>query len=155
MKVSDRNRNEDLKKLANAFYKNIEIDIMEFGGIGLEGKRPFGNSDVPADILEIIGWKKEGMEGGDPCYTEVQEKYAMNLYHRYLIPYIRKCWLKNWASDKVAETEVKRMNRDDSYKAKLAVLLADEVFDNLSKPASEFFGRLHNFYNQWREFRHE
>jgi len=46
MKIN-RNKTEDLTKLAEAFYENLEITPWEFGGIGLDPKRPFGNSDVP------------------------------------------------------------------------------------------------------------
>jgi hypothetical protein len=41
-----RNINEDLMKLANAFFDNLQINNCEFGGIGLNYKRPFGNSNV-------------------------------------------------------------------------------------------------------------
>lgn len=155
MKVSDRNRTDDLEKLAHAFYKNLEIDIVEFGGIGLDSKRPFGNSDVCEDILRIIGWAKEGREDGEACYTEAQKNYVYNLYHRHLIPFLRKNWLMNWECGEVAETAVRRMSRDDSYRAKLAMLLADEIFDNLEKPAKYFFQNLNNFHRHWEEIRNE
>jgi len=78
----------DLKKLANAFFKNLQIDNAEFGAIGLDPKRPFGNSYVEGDILKIIGH--------EPIYKDEwsreQEEYARTLYYKHLIPYLCSQW---------------------------------------------------------------
>jgi len=88
------NRNEinDLSKLAKAFFDNLEIDNCEFGGIGLDSKRPFGSSDVESDMLEIIGWQMEGNDGYDDCYSSEQRQYVHELYHQKLIPFLQKEW---------------------------------------------------------------
>ena len=87
----DRDINADLSKLADAFFDNLEIDNCEYGGIGLDSKRPFGNSSVECDMLEIIGIKAEircpncGYE-----YSQEQYDYVRDLYHEKLIPFLRE-----------------------------------------------------------------
>lgn len=49
-----RNEAEDLKILATAFFKELFISDCEYGAIGIDCKRPFGNSDVEGDILEKL-----------------------------------------------------------------------------------------------------
>lgn len=79
-----RDINKDLHCLLKAFAKNLQIDNCEYGGIGLNNKRPFGNSDVEGDILEIIGLEyNEEIE-------EQQREYARRLYTKELIPYIKR-----------------------------------------------------------------
>jgi len=75
-----------LQDLAAAFFDNLTMVKAEYGGVGLDPKRPFGNSDVEADILGII---KYGPEGSDGEYTDGQRKYAAALY-RNLIPYLQR-----------------------------------------------------------------
>lgn len=82
----------DLKILADAFFANLEIDNCEYGGIGVDSKRPFGNSDVEADILEMLDRKPEGDDGYGKCWSSEQREYARDLYHRDLIPYLRERW---------------------------------------------------------------
>jgi len=89
----ERDKEADLEKLSKAFFANLRIDNCDFGGIGLDSKRPFGYSHgILDDILNIIGWKPEGdkPEGEDRCYSSHQEDYAEKLYHQHLIPYLRK-----------------------------------------------------------------
>lgn len=93
MKIN-RNEKKDLEKLSQAFFKNLQIDDCEFGGIGLDSKRPFGNSNVCEDILEIIEWKPEGNDDVDYRYSPSQLEYAYFLYHEKLIPYLQKKYLK-------------------------------------------------------------
>lgn len=83
---------EDLAKLADAFFDNLIIDNCEYGGIGLDSKRPFGNSDVEADILELLDREPEGDDGHDKCWASHQREYASDLYHTHLIPYLRREW---------------------------------------------------------------
>ena len=74
-------QDEHLQKLAVAFFNNIERhDDCEYGSIGLDCKRPFGNSDVEGDILEIIGAEMEGDDGFDKCWSSEQREYAASLY---------------------------------------------------------------------------
>lgn len=45
---------EHMDILLNAFYDNLEDQEGECKGIGLDGKRPFGNSDIARDVAEIL-----------------------------------------------------------------------------------------------------
>lgn len=88
-----RDLEEDLKKLADAFYENLEFnDSWEFGSVGVDGKRPFGNSFVEGDILDIIGWEPELEEEDYGCFSEEQMRYARKLYCGMLVPYLKKQW---------------------------------------------------------------
>lgn len=93
-----RNEKEDLKKLASAFFDELTIVHIEYGGIGLDPKRPFGNSDVEADILEIIEWEPEQQDDnswsweGGACYSTAQRDYARILYTEKLIPCLKDFW---------------------------------------------------------------
>lgn len=77
MDSTDRDKEADLWKLADAFFANLEREQRcEYGGWGLDDKRPFGNSDVHGDILEIIGYGPVV----DDYVSENQEDYAAELY---------------------------------------------------------------------------
>ena len=90
----NRDKEKDVERLANAFYENLTVFNCEFGGIGLNPKRPFGNGCVEADILEIIGWEPEGRneDEDEGCYTFKQKEYARSLYFDDLIPYLKSKW---------------------------------------------------------------
>lgn len=74
MTIAERNKPNDLEKLADAFFANLRTGNVEYGGWGLDDKRPFGNSDVEGDILEIIGWEPEKNDSYE------QREYASELY---------------------------------------------------------------------------
>ena len=44
-----------MEVLADAFIDHLQRDNVEFGGWGVDSKRPFGNSFVEGDIAEILG----------------------------------------------------------------------------------------------------
>lgn len=48
--------------------------------IHLDSKRPLGNSDVAADVCEILGWKMEGDDGSEPCWSSKQRKLALDVF---------------------------------------------------------------------------
>ncbi len=73
----DRDRAVDMEKLADSFFDNLIRDNCEYGGWGLGDKRPFGNSDVDIDILDIIEF---GYLPNEDEYTEAQKEYAHELY---------------------------------------------------------------------------
>lgn len=52
-KITEFTVTEDHLKLAKMMY--VGWDDMEFGAPAIDGKRPYGNSDVVADIAEILG----------------------------------------------------------------------------------------------------
>ena len=87
--MDQRDKDSDVRKLARAFFDALRIDDVEFGGIGLDPKRPFGNSYAEGDILEIIGWEPEEPEDDYMVYSERQEDYAYELYHEHLIPFLK------------------------------------------------------------------
>ena len=71
---------EHLELLADAFFDNLQRDNIEFGGWGVDSKRPFGNSMVEADIAEIIGWDSdiayEDSERGEEVCDYLRDLYA-------------------------------------------------------------------------------
>ena len=71
---------DDMLKLEKAFFQNLTRIECEYGGIGIDCKRPFGNSDVESDILEIIGAKPEGDDGEYACWSSKQRAYAAAMY---------------------------------------------------------------------------
>lgn len=72
---------EHLERLTLCFFANIEQHHDgEYGSIGLDSKRPFGNSDVEGDILEIIDAKMEGDDGEDACWSSKQREHAAGFY---------------------------------------------------------------------------
>ena len=78
--MADRNRVHDLWILADAFFDSLQRDNVEYGGWGLDSKRPLGNRDVEGDILEMIGWEPEGDDGEDKCFASFQRQYAAKFY---------------------------------------------------------------------------
>jgi len=86
---------EDMEKLEKEFFKCLQRDNIEYGGIGLDSKRPFGNSSVEYDILEIIGQGKNNQNK----HTDKQLAYANSLYDN-LIP-----WLQNKYMEKKGYSE--------------------------------------------------
>jgi len=89
----DRNIEADCRKLASAFFDNLQFEYSyEYGSLGTDCKRPFGNSNVEADILDIIGWKPEGDDGDGACYASWQKEYANDLFRVKLIPFLQKEW---------------------------------------------------------------
>ena len=71
---------DDMLKLEKAFFQNLQRDNCEYGAVGVDCKRPFGNSDVEGDILEIIGARLEGDDGESECWSSKQREYAAAMY---------------------------------------------------------------------------
>ena len=91
----NRNEQQDLKTLANAFYKELSfIDGIEYGWVGLDCKRPFGNSQVEDDILDLLEVGPENFEYGEPTYSNAQRDYARTLYTEKLVPFLKEQWQK-------------------------------------------------------------
>jgi hypothetical protein len=88
MRVDNRCKSEHLLLLEKAFFQNLQRDNCEYGAIGVDCKRPFGNSDVEGNILEIIGAEMDGDDGEDPCWSSAQRDYAALLYDN-LIPWLQ------------------------------------------------------------------
>lgn len=56
----------------------VSWESTEFGAPAIDGKRPYGNSDVVRDILEITGWWDDRWDDEDIPETAVD--YAMTLH---------------------------------------------------------------------------
>jgi hypothetical protein len=70
-------REKDLHRLAIEACNAFEYGRCEYGGLGLDDKRPFGNSDVEGDILEMLD--KVPLEE-DEGWSHEQREYAAGLY---------------------------------------------------------------------------
>lgn len=89
--MKSRNEEEDLKILAKAFFENLIIDNCEYGGIGIDSKRPFGNSSVTLDMLEMLDIEPEyNCPHYEKDYSHKQHDYVDMLYKEKLIPYLQK-----------------------------------------------------------------
>lgn len=89
MNYKDRNRDKDMANLADAFYDNLQREAYcEYGGWGLDDKRPFGSSYVLGDIAEIIGLQLPDEEGTARYEAEV---YCHGLYDD-LGAYLKMKW---------------------------------------------------------------
>ena len=79
-----------LELLTAAFWENLTFNEGSwYGYVGLEDKRPFGNSNVEDSICDIIGLVPNTDEFGLIDYTTEQLKYAGKLYREDLIPYLK------------------------------------------------------------------
>jgi hypothetical protein len=78
--------------LAGLFFKHLyREENAEYGGWGLNNKRPFGNSDPATDILEELGVPRP--EDGYPIEFM---RYAHELYDS-LGDWLRDKWENNWS----------------------------------------------------------
>lgn len=85
-----RDTKADLKILADAFFKELIFDDgCEYGSPGLDPKRPFGNSFVEGDILDLLEIEPDGED-----WTQEQLDYAADLYRVKLVPYLKKFYHK-------------------------------------------------------------
>jgi hypothetical protein len=97
IEITDKEKEQHLDLLMDAFFDNLEYDgSCEFGSLGLDCKRPFGNSSVEIDILEIIGLidNYDGFYNLDDDAQRDYKSYARDLYCNELISHIQKTWAK-------------------------------------------------------------
>lgn len=123
----ERDIKKDLRKLAEAFFKNLVIDDCEFGSIGLDPKRPFGNSFVEVNILEIIEYPPSRC--GDE-YSESQYDYARELYFERLIPYLKELGFSKMNTCKTCKQWILEGDKKDDLEmsdAEKLLLLADWI----------------------------
>lgn len=112
--MDNRDEQKDLAILERAFFDELLITQCEFGGIGLDCKRPFGNSSVESDMLELIGWEMEGDDGDGSCYSSKQNEYVYNLYHEKLIPFLQSRYQARAAADEWVSVAERLPERDVS-----------------------------------------
>ena len=67
-------------KLLQAMY--LRWEDCEYGAPAVDCKRPYGNSDVEADILELLGENRN--EDYDDSFSRTQREYARRLHHEML-----------------------------------------------------------------------
>lgn len=101
LQVSEDDTKQHLEKLADAFFENMDYNgDCEFGSIGVDCKRPFGNSYVERDILEIIELEDDFNTVLEDKYArEEYERYARELYCQMLPNFIKEKWKmyrSNW-----------------------------------------------------------
>jgi len=65
--------------LTQAFFENMTRSDCEYGGWGLDCKRPFGNSFVEGDIADIIGVSLPDYDSS-PLEYEAMISYLGSLY---------------------------------------------------------------------------
>jgi hypothetical protein len=101
-----RKLEDDLHCLGVAFFENIELNTNScFGSIGLDCKRPFGNSCVEDDILDIIGWEEDETYE-DENYNDLEDgrAYARDLFYEELVMQ----WMTSFRHDTIKLTVLKR-----------------------------------------------
>lgn len=90
---SDPDRKEHMDKLADAFFEYLERnDYCEYGGWGLDDKRPFGNSCVEPDIAEIIGWDRGSVYENENGYWDKDRRDYLNGLYDDLGAYLKYKW---------------------------------------------------------------
>lgn len=154
-KAVKRNELEDLRRLANAFYENLEITRWEYGGIGLDPKRPFGNSDVCNDILRIIGWKPEEKEDGELIPSERQYEYTHKLYHERLIPYLQGKWIRTKQSSKITRDILKNIQLKNAKKVAALKAIVKDIIEALEGPAEDFINGMINVKSHLQNYSNE
>jgi hypothetical protein len=92
--MKTRNLAADVDLIAAAVIENLQITTWEYGGIGVDPKRPFGNSDVEGDMLELLGCEMAGDDGFEPCWSSEQKEYVRDIYHNRVIPRIQEVFGK-------------------------------------------------------------
>lgn len=55
---------------------NVDERVEEWEGPRIDDKRPYGNSDGPADVCRVLGWTKAGDDGHEPCWSSHQLRDA-------------------------------------------------------------------------------
>ena len=89
----DPNRTKHMNLLADAFFDELQRDNTEFGGWGVDSKRPFGNSFVEPDIAEICGFDRDDIYDDDGEIDEGLAEYLRSLYDDLGL-YLRYKWLQ-------------------------------------------------------------
>jgi len=75
---------DHLKLLRHAY---VGWDGTEYGAAAIDCKRPYGNSDVEADVCRLLGWGKEGAPPSlydEPDWSQAQRARAAALHHETL-----------------------------------------------------------------------
>ena len=89
----ERNIEQDLEKLAKAFFNRLIIDRKHgFGISGLVISALCGSGNIEQDILKIIGHPPtpKSMYFGDGDWGEEEHEYARDLYYKELVPFLQR-----------------------------------------------------------------
>jgi len=74
---------EEHVKLVRAFIIEDEHSEYETGAPWVDPKRPYGNSDVAGDVLEMLGWigaDEDGYFGGSERSDEMWREKALTIH---------------------------------------------------------------------------
>lgn len=74
---------EDHLKLAKRSHFGHDTNWFQFGGAAVGQKRPYGNSDIVGDIIEILGWSDEkewNEEDGYWSFNKQVEEKALAIH---------------------------------------------------------------------------
>jgi len=91
--VNGRDREKDMEALAEAFFDSLQKDD-GYGSWTIDPKRPFGNSGILSDVLEIIDL---GFKRCKYCHNPIDDsedlarEYAKRLYDD-LGPWLKAKW---------------------------------------------------------------
>lgn len=84
---------EDHVKLARRI-NIVWLDDIEWGSVGLDPKRPFGNSDMTGDVAEILGWIDTETRKTEYELTAEQGERAKQLH--FEMGYVLKSAMAGW-----------------------------------------------------------
>lgn len=84
-----RDYEDDMMVVADAFFDNLERDTSEYGAIGVNCKRPFGDGDVEGSILRML--EIEPPDVPDADWTAEQRRYVASLYDD-LVDWLPRKW---------------------------------------------------------------
>jgi len=80
---------DDHRRLA-ARMNIVWFPDIEWGECGLDPKRPFGNSNMPGDVAEILGWDYDADDG----LSEEQYEAAKQLH--FEMGYVLRAAVTDW-----------------------------------------------------------
>ena len=96
--MKNRDIAADVETIATAVIDALHITPWEYGGIGVDPKRPFGGGDVEDDMLKLLACQPESDDGFKPCWSQEQREYVHEIYHKRVIPRIQEVWKRRTVS---------------------------------------------------------
>jgi hypothetical protein len=79
MKMSDNERFE-LKSEHLKLIQRMYVTSHGDGSPCIDDYRPYGNSDVVGDIIDVLGWEPVLTKGSKRIFSDEQERYAVQLH---------------------------------------------------------------------------
>lgn len=69
----------ELITLLHNSYVRPELSDCEYGAAEIDGKRPYGNSDVEDDVLELLKWGEERKDEARDLHAKTPQALAVIL----------------------------------------------------------------------------